>query len=278
MPNNSRALLLVVIASVALTSVPIESADKDHQLMMADLVILRQQNQRLEAQVSALTEALASISSRLEDQSGVSRRASADQKQLLENVYSDLRTVREQTSEVNVRLQSVSDAVAAVRDLRVRDSGQPGGVPAVDGAAQSPRVQQPTGVPGPGQSPQRMFDAALGDYFAGNYSLAVSGFESCIKSYPKSAVAADAQYYIGETRYLAGQFREAVAAYDALIAGYPASKLLADAYYKRGKAFASLGMDREARDSYEFVLKNYPDSDAGVRAGQAVSQMRTIRK
>lgn len=283
MPNNSRAMLLIAIVLVALTSVPIEGANKEHQQMMADLRILQQQNQMLQAQVSALSEALKSVSSRQEDQTGANRRAYADQKLLVENVMTEIRTVREQTSEANVRLQTISQEVNAVRELRVGVAGVPAGaspadVPTTGGVAQAPTSQLPPVMLNPGQSPQRMFDTALGDYYAGNFSLALSGFESCIKSFPKAAVAADAQYYIGETRYVGGQFREAVAAYDSVIANYPSSKTLPDAYFKRGKALASLDLNQQARESYEFAVKNYPDTDAGRLAIQALAQMGPIRK
>ena len=44
-----------------------------------------------------------------------------------------------------------------------------------------------------GASPQKLFDAALADYDAGQYDLAIIGFEAYIRDFPKSDMADDAQ-------------------------------------------------------------------------------------
>ena len=285
MTSRFRALVLVLVslAWAAATSVPIEAANKEHQQMMADLRILQQQTQILQAQLSALTEALKAVNTRLEDQAGSSRRAFADQKSLVDTVATDLRVVREKVDETNVRLTSLSQEVEAVRVSQNAAQVAPAGAPGTDvlpaGAAQSPATPPPPGPqPSPGVSPQRLFESARADYYAGQWSLAIQGFETYIKTFPKSDMVDDAQYYIGETHYSAGRFRDAVSAYDRVIANYPASNTLPDAYYKRGLALKSLGQDQQARDSFDIVAKTYPDSDAGRLAKQALDLMRAIRK
>ena len=122
-------------------------------------------------------------------------------------------------------------------------------------------------------SPQRLFESARADYYASAWNLAIQGFESYIKTFPKSDLADDAQYYIGETYYSSGQFREAVAAYDLVIKNYPSSNTLPDTYYKRGLALQTLGQKDQARESFDVVVKNYPDSDAGRLAKQALDRL-----
>ena len=281
MTSRFRVLLLVAVALVAVTSVPMEAANKEHQQMMADLRILQQQTQILQAQLSALTEALKTITTRLDDQSGASRRAFADQKLLVDTVATDLRVVREKVDETNVRLTSLSQEVEAVRVAQTQAPAPSPAAPADAPPAGAVPNQPPAPLPpstSPGVSPQRLFEQARADYYAGQWSLAIQGFESYIKTFPKSDLVDDAQYYIGETHYSANQFREAVASYDRLIANYPASNTLPDAYYKRGLALKSLGQDPQARESFELVARNYPDSDAGRLARQALDRMGPIKK
>jgi tol-pal system protein YbgF len=148
---------------------------------------------------------------------------------------------------------------------------------AVAGLAQDypldPRAAAQTPAPsGVGASPQRVFDAARADYYAGQWSLAIQAFETFIKTFGSSDLADDAQYYIGETWYAQRKFKEAVAAYGHLITAYPSSNVLPDAHYKRGLALYSLGQVAEARESFAFVVKDYPSSLAGRLAKMALDR------
>ncbi len=267
----AAAILLAVCAAA-----PALAANKEHQQMMADLRMLQLQTQALQAHLVALTETLKVITSRLDEQAGTSRKASADARAQADALAGDLRVVREKVDETNVRLSSLSQEVEA---LRVAQYTAPAATPAQPPGGEAVAGQPPpTGPPppaalGPGLSPQRMFDQSRGDYYAGNWSLAIAGFETYIKTFPRADLADDAQYYIGETHYSSGKFREAIAAYDRVIANHPDSNTLPDVYYKRGLSYNSLGQIPQARESFEFVVKNYGDSDAGRLAKQALDRL-----
>jgi tol-pal system protein YbgF len=285
MKQPVRLLILGIVLLAGATSVPLEAANKEHLQMMADLRILQQQTLALQANLTALTEALKTVTARLDEQAGANRKAFADQKLVVSGVATDLRVVREKIDESNVRLTSLSQEVDAVRvaQAAVQAGAAAPAAPQVDSAAtaQNPPPTTPPATPSipptalgsPGVSPQRLFDSARADYYAGQWSLAIQGFETYIKTFPKSDLADDAQYYIGETYYSSGRFREAVAAYDRVIANYPSSNTLPDTYYKRGLALNSLGQVPQARESFDFVVKTYPDSDAGHLAKQALDRL-----
>jgi tol-pal system protein YbgF len=280
---------LVLLCGVAMflaltTAVPQAAADKEHRQIMADIRMLQQQNQALQAQLAALTDVLRDVKTKLDDQSGTSRKGFADQKTLVDALGADLRVVREKVDETNVRLSSLAQEVDAIRTAQP-PAGAPAGPPANpaapagagDPSAQPP--QPPQAAPGSfGSSPSKAFEAARSDYFAANWSLAIQGFESFIKNFPKSDMIDDAQYYIGESHFGAGKYKEAVAAYDRVIATYPASNTLPDAYYKRGVALNALGQIQPARDSFDFVIKNYPTSDTATLAKQALDRLSRIGK
>jgi tol-pal system protein YbgF len=258
------------------TAAPEAAANKEHQQMMADIRILQQQNQALQTQLAVLADLLRTVNSRLEEQAGTSRKGFADQKALVDTLGADLRVVREKVDETNVRLTSLAQEVDAIR------TAQPAAVQGVAAAGdqqaaagQVPTPAQPSGF---GTSPSKAFEAARSDYFAANWTLAIQGFESFIKSFPKSDMVDDAQYYIGESYFGAAKYREAVAAYDRVIATYPASNTLPDAYYKRGVALNAVGQIPQARESFEYVVKTYPTSDTATLARQALDRLSRIGK
>ena len=94
----------------------------------------------------------------------------------------------------------------------------------------------PIAPPTAGLSPQRLYDTAYADFASGQWSMAIAGFETFIKSFPRSEQADQAQYYIGESMLLDGKFEQAVASYDRVMANYPSGDQVPLAYYKRGIA------------------------------------------
>jgi len=257
---------------------PLEAASKEYQQMMANIRMLQQENQRLQAQVADLAAVLKAVAARIDEQGGTSRKGFADQKIQADTIVSDVRAVREKVDETNVRLGSLSEEVEALRATQVAAAAQapppvaPGDAAAVPPAG--PAGPAPGMRPGGfGASPSQAFESARSDYYMGQWSLAIQGFESYMKTFPKSDLADDAQYYVGETHYMSGQFQDAVTAYDSVIAGYPASNTLPDAYYKRGLALTSLKQLPEARESFAFVIKSYPDSTAATLAKQALDKI-----
>ena len=120
-------------------------------------------------------------------------------------------------------------------------------------------------TPGTGTTPKRLYDTAYADYTAGQWSLAVQGFETYLKSYPKSDLADDAQYYVGESYSGDSKFREAVAAYERMIRDYPQSDSLPEAWYKVGITYERLAQPDKARAAYEFAVKTFPESNDAVR-------------
>ena len=144
--------------------------------------------------------------------------------------------------------------------------------PQTGGTTTAPIQAAPATPSGPagGLSPQRMFDTAQADYAAGQWPLAISGFEQFIRSFPTNDRADDAQFYIGESFQLDGKFKEAVGAYEKVIADYPSGDRVPQALYKRGVALSLLGENDRARESFQQVIRNYPQSEVAVLAKQVL--------
>lgn len=273
---TQRVLLLALSAVVVATivTVPASGANREHQQLMADIRMLQEQTLQLQAQLAGVTEALKSVATKLDDQTGATRKAFADQKLLVDSMTGDLRVIREKIDDNNVRMSSLSQEVEAVRLAIPQAMSQPsipGEIP--PGMAAAPPPQPGAAL---GQSPQKLFDAAWGDYTVGQYTLAIAGFTNYIKAFPTQEKAGEAQWYVGEAHFGLGNYKEAVAAYERVISDYPNHKLVPDAYYKRGVALNALGQVDRARESWEFVVKAYPSSDAGRLSSQKLELL--IRK
>jgi TolA-binding protein len=171
------------------------AANKEHQQMMADIRMLQEQTALLRAQLSELHDVLKAVGTKLDEQAGVSRKAFADQKLLVDTISSDLRVVREKVDDNNVRISSLSQELEAVR-MAIPQGGWMAPAEGEAAAAGAPPAgvpgQPPAGVPPP-VSPQRLYDNAWGDYVGAQYNLAIAGFENYIRTFPKSELAGEAQ-------------------------------------------------------------------------------------
>jgi TolA-binding protein len=233
MSRKSHATLLILVVFVICFPLRGSAANKEHLQMMADIRMLQEQAQQLQLLLGTLSEALKGVNAKIDEQSATSRKAFADQKLLIDNLGGDLRTVREKVDDTNVRISSMSQEVEALR-LAIPTISRPSTTPDVGGNSLSPGIPPTPGGGAPGaaspsaepviglpQSPQRAYDSAWSDYTSGQWDLAIAGFQSYIKAYPKSELADDAQFYIGEAFSAASKFKEAAEAYDLVIRDYP---------------------------------------------------------
>ncbi len=115
---------------------------------------------------------------------------------------------------------------------------------------------------------QRVYDAALDKFKAGSYTAAIAGFNTFLKTYPKSPLAASAQYWIGNAQYAQKDFRGAIATQRALVSTYPDNPKVPDAMLNIATAQLDLGDGAGSRRTLEDLLAKYPKSEAAVKAKQ----------
>jgi len=281
---KNRALALLAFTLAFAPSTPAYAADKEQRQMMADLRILQEQSQQLQNLLATLTEALKAVNSRLDEQAGQNRKAFADEKLAIDALNGDLRVVREKVDDSNVRVGSITQELDALRQTvaaaaAAATAARPAPIIETDpSAAAAPPTDSssPPAVSGAaavGASPKKLLDSAMADYYAGQYDLAIIGFESYIKTFPQSQDADDAQYYVGNSYLNQGKYERAVDAYNLTIRNYPKGNVIPDVYYKLGTALKSLKQPDKARDAFSFVIKTYPDTQAATLAQQQMQQL-----
>ena len=270
----------IVLALLALTAAPASAAaNKEHLQLLAEIRMLQEQNAQLQGLIGALTDTLKTVSTKLDDQAAVNRKAMADQTLAVTNMGDNVRVLREKTDETNVRISSVSQEIEALRQaISSTQPSQPVGVPPTvnptDPNAAAATPQPPAGGLPPGISPQRAFDTSNDDYTAGRYDLAIQGFQAYLQAFPRMANAADAQYNIGMSYYNLGKWNEARDAFQKVITDYPQqTRQVSDAYYKLGMSFERLNQVDEAKKAYEAVVQKYPGSSAYALANQALQRL-----
>jgi tol-pal system protein YbgF len=276
----AAAAVLLVSASTVLSA-----ANKEQQQLMAELRMLQQHQQQLQQMVVALTDALKLVTGKMDEQAATSRKALADQRLLVEGMTDTVRVLREKADDTNVRLSSITQEIEAVRQT-MASLPQPSATPAPGDPAAIPdpgagtvnpapttTAPPPVNPPPANVSPQRTYDTAFSDYAGGQWDLAIVGFETFLKYFPRHTLADDAQLNIGNALYNAGKYREAVAAYQRVIADYAKTDSVPSAYYKMGESFAQLKEPDLARKAYQTLMDTYPNAPENTLARQALVRL-----
>jgi TolA-binding protein len=277
--------LLLAAVFVTAAAAPSAAANKEHQQLMADLRMLQEQSQLLQNLLGTLTEALKAVNTRIDQQTEANRKSFADQKLVIDNLTNDVRVIREKLDDNNVRIGSLTQEVDSLRQSVQQqstarpavtsdapDSASAGGGTAPSGGAPG---AAPAGAPGAmTASPTQVWDGAYADYTAGQYDLAVLGFEAYIKSFPKSDRADNAQVYICASYLNDNKNDKAAEACDVAIRTYPGTDSIPEAYYRKGLALNNLKDAAGARVAWETLIKNFPDSREAQLAKQNLDRLK----
>jgi tol-pal system protein YbgF len=265
-------------------SSPAAAQSRREMQMMADVRMLQEQTQQLQQQLTAALEQLSAtlktINARVDEQSAATRKSFADQKLAVDQFGNDLRAVRERIDENTTRITSLSQEIEALRlaipqfPATPAAPVDPSAAPTTPGTTPDPATAAPPPVAiAPGMSPQRLYNTALADFTAGQWALCIDGFNTYLRSFARTDLGDDAQWYVGECYHQDGKFAEAIDAYNRVIQNYPKGDRVPDAYYKRGIALSATGQTDRARESFETLMKSYPDHDMARMAKQQLDRL-----
>jgi len=130
-----------------------------------------------------------------------------------------------------------------------------------------PREEMQTAAldPPSGASPKQLYERAYGLLLQQNYAAAEAGFDDFLKRYPNDELAANAQYWLGETHYVRGQYKAAASAFLKVSRSHAKSAKAPDSMLKLAMSLDRLGQRDAACQAYSELVARYPNSPAHVR-------------
>jgi tol-pal system protein YbgF len=275
----SRAIAAAALAVVVLApGVASADADKEHKLIMAEIRMLQEEQQQVRQVLAGLNETLKAINARMDADAARNQKTFADQKLAVDSIAETTRVLREKADETTVRLSTMSQEVQSLRQAVSSMTPAAPVAPAIDPAATDPSATSAAPAAGnpppPNLSPTQLWDRVYALYTAGQFDLAIEGFQSYIRNFPTSPRASEAQLYIGHSYYSAGRYPEAAAALQKVISDYPQSSSVAEAYYKLGSTYEAMKQFEQARRAFETVIKNYTTTQYATLAQQGLVRVR----
>ena len=264
--SSGASIAAAILLLLAFATAPARGAMFDDDEARKRIEALRVRVDQLEQQLSQRLERLESKDSAL-----------VDMFRDVEQIKADIARLRGQ---YEVLAYELEQAQKRQKDLyldldgRLRKiEGGPGPAASVDAAPAGPGAAVPGAAarPGDAASEQRAYDSALEQFKGGSYPAAIASFQSFVKTYPKSPLAASALYWVGNAQYAQRDFRASIATQRQLLATYPDSQKVPDALLNIASGQVELGDTAGARRSLEEIVAKYPTSEAAGKAKQRLA-------
>lgn len=117
---------------------------------------------------------------------------------------------------------------------------------------------------------RRLYDRVMQEFRGKDYEAALAGFRLFMELHSSSALAANAQYWIGECQYRLGRYKDALTSFYNVVSYYPLSQKLPGSTLKIAQSYTKLGDQEKARMMYDRVIDQYPDSPEAELARKAI--------
>lgn len=119
-----------------------------------------------------------------------------------------------------------------------------------------------------------LYQKGLNQIQNSNFLSAVATFQSFLKQYPKSDMAANSQYWIAECYFGMRDYHRAIKEFQNYLEGYPQGKKKASAVLKQGLGFMELNMKEESKPFFNKVIKAFPGTPESSKAKEQLDWMK----
>jgi tol-pal system protein YbgF len=140
--------------------------------------------------------------------------------------------------------------------------------------AKSGEIEVKTASKPPSSDAEELYDKGFQLFRGGKFEAARAEFSSYLERYPKTDLADNAQFWLGECYYSEKRYREAIAAYEKTIKDYPKGDKVSSALLKQGMAFLELGDETAGKILLKKVVQGYPQSNQAKIARSKLARIK----
>ncbi|WP_224983519.1 tol-pal system protein YbgF [Geomonas agri] len=207
----------------------------------------RQSLEALQADMAGYQKDMASI-----------RKGGADLQATLESARVDMQLLTGKVDDVRILAQKPADDVALLKeDLNKRLAALEARMTKLEKGIEEQQAKAQAAL----KSPEALYQQGQDALKAGQGAKAREYFASFLVQYPKHPLAANAQYWIGESYYQEKNYEQAVLEFQEVIKNYPGKEKAPAAMLKQGMAFRELGDNKSAAYILKKLVDEHPKSE-----------------
>ncbi len=128
------------------------------------------------------------------------------------------------------------------------------------------------------RSEQAAYDAALVQFRNSDFRGAASGLQSFLARWPRSAYAASAHYWLGNSLFATKDYRAAIAAQQVVIDRFADSPRTPDALLNIAASYTELNDRNRARATLQKIIADYPNTESSKLAEERLKVLNRLGK
>lgn len=274
-----RTLRLVAVAAAALAAAGCVSTS-DFERAQDQIAELQEELANVR-RTSAGKEEVQGVNVRIAEQTETLLRSNASLVTRVGEIEERMQNTQGATEQTNYRLDQLAQQLtqtqrdieslrAIMASLQQPAAGAAGTAPAASGSevvVPAPPASTPT------TNAMEAYQAAYRDYQRGQYDLAIEGFREFLQANPRSELADNAAYWIGESLFSQKKYRDAIEQFDSVVNNYPRSEKVPGALLKKGFAYINVGERAQGVVQLQYVLHEHPKSQEAGLARQRLKQL-----
>ena len=269
----------IAVAAVALLATACATSS-DMEKLQSQISDLQEQVAQLKRTASSKEE-VQNVNTKIAEQTQTLLKSNATLVTKVDSIEERLNNAQGSVEQTNYRVDrmvqqltqtqhDVEDLKAAAVAARAAVTPGPGTTTPGNPSMSEVTVQPPATS---SESPVETYQTAYRDYGRGNYDLAIAGFREVVTKYPKSDLADNAAYWIGESLYSQKKYREAIAQFDSVVTAYPKSDKVASALLKKGYAYIQLNEKNMGIVQLQYVVHEHPKSPEAAKAREELKRL-----
>lgn len=254
-----RTLLFFILAFGAMAS-PSFAVDKEVIQLQQSVALLQGMMREMQRNFD---EKMAQMTLLVQQSGGQAGQLTSGLTELQQSVQTSVANSVQKVEGLSAQMQGVQ---ASLDELRARVDRMSQQLAKIESNSQSISQSSGMGMTGDPNSmgappaPDVLYNTALRDYTGGNYPLALQEFLEYLRYYSNTALASNAQFYIGDIYYQQGQFEKAVQEYDKAIEQYPDGNKTAAAELKKGFSLLNLSLRTQGMQQLDHLIKTFPNA------------------
>jgi len=237
----------------------------------------REQQAKTAIEIDKIRDEMRNVSGRLDENNHLVRRAIERDTTAQDDMSSTATDLKDRISELEAKVNRINaylglETAARQEGKDLEKTPMVAQVP----VPQAKAVEKPVPeVKKPEESPEkRLYNLTLGLYREEKYEEAIAGFKNFIKKFPKSKLADNAQFWVGESYMALKQHEQAILAFQTVIKKYPKGNKVPNAILRQALAFYEIKDKTSARLLLKKLIKKYPRSS---EAKIAKAKLKTIK-
>jgi len=247
------------------------------QKLSKELLSVREQQANGNAELHKIRQEMQGVSGRLDENNRLVMRAIERDTTAQDDMERSIADLNDRISrlEAGIRRLHAYLNLEPVAETPEQDTGEKSPVSS-EAEPQVPQLRQPVpAIEKPDVSPdQRLYDVNMALFRAEKYEEAIAGFKDFVAKYPKSDLADNAQFWVGESYMGLKQYEQAILAFQRVIKDYPKGNKTPNAILRQAVAFYEINDKTSSQLLLKRLIKQFPKSTEAQIAEAKLKAMK----